>query len=72
MGRHHSNSNRRSVLTLFCGISIGFTFAVLFHFIPNQTLWQAKIMFHGNDNEFHDPHSGDDLSNAVGPINDVG
>lgn len=57
------------MLTFLFGIFIGFAFALLL-----VSIWQMEIIYLGNDTEFHDPHSSDQILNVAGagPIKDVG
>lgn len=72
MGNHYNTSNSKSVLTFLFGIFIGFAFALLL--VLTQSIWQMEIISLGNDTEFHDPHSSDQILNVAGagPIKDVG
>jgi hypothetical protein len=67
---HHINHLRRSnVVTLFFGVALGFFLAILMQFSPNTMTFRS-----GDDFTFKhsDPHFGRELSDAYGPLADVG
>lgn len=66
--RSHGQAARKfNVVTLFFGVTLGFSLAILMQFSPNGS-WNKSgyAPMHG------DPHVGHDLYDALGPEGDVG
>lgn len=65
--RSHGPSARKfNVVTLFFGVALGFFLAILMQFSPSSS-WQSNYTPRHSD-----PHTGQDLYDAVGPEGDIG
>lgn len=64
-------ANRRSLLTLIFGVVVGFSLAIVFVSNPSGSNWMPYMDNH-HEVELRDPHTGNDLADAEGPIEDVG
>uniref|UniRef100_A0A336LUQ1 Glycoprotein-N-acetylgalactosamine 3-beta-galactosyltransferase 1 n=1 Tax=Culicoides sonorensis TaxID=179676 RepID=A0A336LUQ1_CULSO len=62
--------NRRFIVTLALGIAVGFSLALLVISPPSRLVWIPDT--HAGHGGPSDPHSSQDLENAVGPETDVG
>lgn len=58
-------------MTLIFGVVVGFSLAVVFVSNPNGSNWMS-YSDHPHEVELRDPHTGNDLADAAGPIIDVG
>lgn len=66
-----SLATRRSLFTLMLGVLFGFCLAIVFVSEPSRSSWMP-YGGHSHEAELRDPHNGNDLANAAGPIMDVG
>lgn len=66
-----SLATRRSLFTLMLGVFVGFCLAIIFVSEPSRHSW-LPYGGHHIEAELRDPHTGNDLAGAVGPILDVG
>lgn len=64
-------ATRKSFVTLIVGVVVGFSLAILFVSNPPRPYW-AMVNHDHRDVELRDPHTGNDMADAVGPLQDVG